>query len=67
MIQKAVGGSGSRGMFTGGDRSNDLDVLGMIKKSVGQLNRQNITVYAVNSRGMYTPDNTGFDQRTISG
>ena len=64
MIQKAAGGSGSRGMFSGGDRNNDLDVLGMIKKSVGQLNRQNITVYAVNSRGMYTPDNTGFDQRT---
>lgn len=64
MIQKAVG-SDSRGMFGYSDRSNNLDVLSMIKKSIGQLNRQNITVYAVNSRGMYTPDNTGFDQRTV--
>lgn len=62
MIDKAVGSE--RALFMNTERGRNLDVLSLIKKSVGQLNRQNITVYAVNSRGMYTPDNTGFDQRT---
>jgi VWFA-related protein len=68
MINKAAGGSegptalGSR--FGLGGPEN-LDVLNEIKKIIGRLNRQNLTVYGVNSRGMYTPDNTGFDQRTI--
>lgn len=63
MIDKAVGSE--RASFMNTDHGRNMDVLSMIKKSVGQLNRQNITVYAVNSRGMYTPDNTGFDQRTV--
>ncbi len=49
----------SRFLFNSGRESNN-DLRNEIKKSIGKLNRNNVTVYSINTRGLYTPgDNTG--------
>jgi VWFA-related protein len=37
---------------------NNRDIQGQIRASIGKMNRHNVTVYAINTRGMYSTDNS---------
>lgn len=53
--------------FPASIRESNLDVRGDITKSIGKLNRNNLTVYTISSRGMVNPgvDFTGFSVDNI--
>ena len=66
MVDRVVEGSGDAVDFSGyrllrpwSVRDLNFDLQSEVRKSIGKLNRKNITVYAINTRGAYLPDQTG--------
>lgn len=59
MVDKAADRSGINTLSSAGVqmpnsiRPNNFDILAEIHKSIGTLNKSNITVYSINTRGMY--------------
>jgi VWFA-related protein len=47
-----------------GIREDNFDLQGKIKKNIGKLNKRNISIYSINSRGMVTTDSGNVYQQT---
>ncbi len=56
VMQRLTGMEGNPTTFPEGMSETDFDIVKEVKQSVGRLNKANITVYTINTRGMYVWD-----------
>ena len=56
VMQQLTGMEGNATTFPEGVSETDFDIVKEVKQSIGRLNRSNITVYTINTRGMYVWD-----------